>query len=342
MLENSVLANLRNAFSSAVQPIFIDSLKRTLMFREPSVKEHISLAKTVISNKDSQSIVYAATLMMIKNLCLDEQFDPMEMSEFDRLKIIVHLFSNNFFSKILNIKCPRKGCNSKITYEAKYGTLLKMLDSVDCSDMTFSNETEMGKLRLFANFPKTSRYLSLLKKIDGIDDLSLHTPSKQSNYDDMDKSFSELSSNKSQNSADEDFANKIRMRRDILKGKIKKTVEKKNDLFGNVDLKNKTTSGEILLDLADIYINRIQITDIKGSDNEFDIDMSSFDYDETEKVLSALPMTLFVKEDGMNAIKFVSKGLFEKMNACVPEIRCPTCGCEISKRLTLQDFFIFG
>lgn len=347
MIEESILENLKNSFSSAVQSIYVQSLGKTFLFRESTVKEHTSLAKTVISNMNYQSVVYAATLSMIKNLCLDKDFDPMKISEFDRLKIIVHLFSNNFFSKNLSIKCPHKACGDSVKYSMKYGSLLKMLDSIDCSDIVFYNETDMGKLRVNANFPRTSRYLSLLENVDGLEDENNGKHENKNNdmkiYDDMDNSFSEISNNgKGKNiSADDDAIRKIRLRREVLKGKVKKNINSKKDVLGNVDAKT-IGKDNAMLDLADIYINRIQITGINGSDNEFDIDLSDFNYYDTERILSVLPMNLFMKNDGTNVIKFISKEIFKKMNSCVPEIRCPKCGCKISDRLSLQDFFIFG
>ena len=353
MIEESILENLKNSFSSAVQSIYIQSLGKTFMFREATVKEHTSLAKTVISSMNYQSVVYAATLSMMKNLCLDKDFDPMNMSEFDRLKVIVHLFSNNFFSKNLSVKCPHKACGDSVKYSMKYGSLLKMLDSVDCSDIMFDNETEMGTLRVSANFPKTSRYLSLLESVDGmsVEDAETKVDEKRKNdlrsYSDMDSSFSEIATNNENGTvgrsfaADDDAVRKIRMRREFLKGKVKKSVEEKKDILGNVDAKS-IGKDDAMLDLADIYMKRIQITGIKGSENEFDIDLSDFSYEDTEKILSVLPMNLFMKDDGTNVVKFIAKEIFKKMNACVPEIRCPKCGCRISDRLSLQDFFIFG
>lgn len=336
MIEEAILSNLRNSFSSAVQRIYIQSLGKTYTFREATVKEHSTLAKTVISNKDVQSVVYAATLSMMKNLCLEDDFDPLKMSEFDRLKVIVHLFSNNFFSKTLSLKCPHKGCDSAVKYSLKYGSLLKMLDSVDCSDIIFDNSSDMGKVRLAANFPSTMRYLSLLEAVDGIEEGSRFK--ENSKYEEMDKSFVDSTPS---GSIDDIMTEKIRMRREILKGNVKKVVNEKKTILGNVDAKS-TGKSDILLDLGDIYMKRIQITSIKGSENEFDIDMSGFGYEDTEKILSSLPMSLFVKEDGMNAIKFISRSIFSRMNSCVPKVICPKCGCNITERLTLPDFFIFG
>lgn len=348
MLDESILSNIRNSFSSAVQRIYVSSIDRMLTFREASVKEHRSFAKTVISNMNSQSVIYAATLAMIKNLCLENDFDPYVISEFDRLKIIVNLFSNNFFSKNLSIKCPRKACGGSVKYPIKYGSLLKMMDSVDCSDIVFENENEIGKIRVVANFPNTKRYLSLLEEIDRKKEVETVSGSRESKhdsaYDSMDKSFIELDESASGSngySADDEVVRKIRKRREILKGKVEKSVKEKTDILGNIELK-RVDSDDAMLDIADIYINRIQIFSINGSENQFDIDMSGFDYNDTEKILSVLPMGLFVTSDGKNVVKHIAKSIFSKMNACVPKITCPKCKYEISKRLTLQNFFIFG
>lgn len=339
MIEESILSNLKSSFSSAIQRIDVQSLAKTFSFRESSVREHSAFSKTVISNMKSQSMVYASTLSMIKNLCLEQDFNPLEISEFDRLKILVHLFSNNFFSKHLSIRCPKKTCEGKVKYSIKYGSLLRMMDTVDCSDIIFENSTEMGNIRVEANFPKTKRYLSLLENVD-----SERTTLSDSDYENMDNSFSQIdgnSANVSSKSSEDDFVKKIRMRRDILKGKINKVVNDKKDVFGNVDSKSSVKPNAIM-DLADIYLKRIQISNINGSENEFDIDMSDMDYNDTEKILSSIPMNLFIKNNGSNAVKTITNGIFKKMNDCVPEIKCPVCGFPISKKLTLPDFFIFG
>lgn len=343
MIDESILENLKQSFASAVQRVHVPSIDKTLSFRESSVREHKALSKTVISNMDRQSVVYAATLAMIGNLCLDKDFDPYSISEFDRLRIIVHLFSNNFFSKNLAIKCPRKSCGESIRYPMKYGTLLKMMDSVDCSDIVFDNENSVGKTRVTVNFPNTRRYLSLLESVDSIVDRE--KVADDGTYVSMDASFAEIDPSSGQGrsfSADADMAEKIRKRRRLLKGEVEKSVKEKKDFFGNVDIKRMNSAEDVMLDIADIYIKRIQISSISGSDNEFDIDMSGMEYEDTEKILSVLPMGLFVGDNGKNLLKHMSRSVIGRMNACVPKITCPKCGCEISKRLTLQNFFIFG
>ena len=343
MLDESILNNMRQSFSSAVQRVYVQSIGRTLTFRESTVMEHRALAKTVISNMNMQSVVYAATLAMIKNLCLDDDFDPYSISEFDRLKIIVNLFSNNFFSKNLSIRCPIKACDGCVKYPMKYGSLLKMMDSVDCSDIVFDNENLIGKSRVFANFPSTRRYLSLLEAVDeDVERSDRNAVSATSPYDSMDESFREIDpSSDGGFSKDDEIVKRIRKRRDILKGKVGQSVKEKTDIMGNVELK-RLDSGDAMLDIADIYLKRIQIFSINGSENQFDIDMEGFDYNDTERLLSVLPMGIFVREDGKNVVKHIANSIFSKMNACVPKIVCPKCGYEISKRLTLQNFFIFG
>lgn len=349
MLDESILKTLQLSFGTAIQRIYIESLGKEYSFREASFKETKDLSKITISNKDSPSVIYAMTLAMMKMLCLEEDFDPYKISEFDRLKIIIHLFSNNFFSKNISMKCPVKACNHSFSYSMKYGTMLKCLDSVDCSDITFENKTDFGHIHITANFPNTKRYLNLLelsdsestkKKLQSIKDSAI------SEYGLMDNSFSEIDRNeKNKNviiSADDDAVAKIRKRREFLKNKINKSNSENKGVFGNIDIKYSSYDKDSILDLADIYIKRIRIDGIAGSENEFDIDFSDLTYDETEKVLSSIPMKLFVMEDGTDVIKYVTRKIFEKMNKCVPLIKCEKCGYEISKRLTIQNFFIFG
>ena len=55
---NSVLATFQNEFASSLIPIYVNSLKREVNFKEVSVIEQKDLSKTMIQNEDRKDIVY--------------------------------------------------------------------------------------------------------------------------------------------------------------------------------------------------------------------------------------------------------------------------------------------
>jgi len=98
MIDESILKLLKDSFSTSVQTVYIPTIGKTLRFREPTFKEQKTISKIVVANPDKQSVIYASTLAMISNLCLDD-IDISSLNEYDRLKILAFLFSMNFFSK---------------------------------------------------------------------------------------------------------------------------------------------------------------------------------------------------------------------------------------------------
>lgn len=338
MIEDSVLKSLQSSFASSIQNIKIPSLGTNVFsFREANVREVKDIAKVVISNADSQSVVYASTLALIKQLSLNENIDFNKMTEVDRLRVLVKLLSNIFFSKNLSIRCPRGECDNVFSYSMKYGDLLKLLDELDTTDIVFENKTEIGDIKITANFPNVSKYLKFLEYIDSTKD-----DSKE--YDNLNNTFSEIDKKKDgggNSSTNATVVEKIKKRREVLKNGVRKIVKDGDTILGNVDLKSIKKEYSPL-DFSEVYIKRIVVKNIKNSDDEYDIDMSEFDYVDSEKILSVFPAKLFIKEDGTDFLKYITKEIYMKMKKCVPHISCDKCGYEISKKLGLQNFFIVG
>lgn len=345
MLDLSVINALKLGFSSTIQKIRIPSIGNTTKeysFREPNVKEVSAISKILVSNSDSPSTVYASTLVFLKFLCLDNDFDPYVMNEIDRIKLLTYILSGIFYSKNLTIKCPRVGCGHSFPYSVKYGDILKSIDNVSMDTIEYNNKTSVGNVKITFGFPTTKRYLEFLEFSDNIK----HKPI---DYDNFNNSFVEIDNekndeNSNQNSIGNDqFTEMIKKRRNIIKSGITDTIKADKVLAGNVDIKSNIAKSTILTELTYLYIKNMLITSIPGSDDDFNVDFNGLSYKEILQVMDVIPMRLLIDEsNGTPFSKIIENEIGKRLISCSPNVVCPNCKCEIGKRLGIQNFFIHG
>lgn len=163
MNHNDILSALDKQFSTNVSPVFINSLKKECSFREVTVKEQKTMTKIIIDNEGKEDVVYDATLAMIQSLCLDKDFEAINLTEFDRIKLLLSLYRQNFFNNEMSYTC--KNCNHEGSYEIDFDKIIEQLDTVDLSDRIFeiSNDTHIFKFTV--NFPGVRRVRSYLKQL---------------------------------------------------------------------------------------------------------------------------------------------------------------------------------
>lgn len=106
---NTILENFKNEFASSVIPVYVNSLGKEVNFREVTVKEQKALSKTMIQNESRKDIVYDTQCALINQLCLDKDFDIYSVTEFDRIRILMEIYSSNYFQDTITYKCPECG-----------------------------------------------------------------------------------------------------------------------------------------------------------------------------------------------------------------------------------------
>lgn len=345
MLDDSILELLNKSFSPSVQSIYVPSVGKTLEFREPAVREQKTLSKVVASNPDRQSVIYAATLGMMRGLCLGD-LDMSVLTEFDRMKVVAFLFSMNFFSKRLNITCPK--CRKTFGYTVMHGDILKGLDKVDTTDAVFRGENRIGSIEVSLNFPSCARYLDFLKTLDEDGDRRRNDAAKASKaYDALNHSFDGLEAvaeSQEENKGRRVSADDVRIAEMIRRRKGGAATKRTDGVSERKDTASSDTSFVTLLDAADLYIKRIRYH-VNGSEDDVDIDFSGYGFEDTERILGSFPTAMLTDDaSGKTLTSFIRGAFREKLCRAVPDIVCPNEGCrhDVGKGLELHDFFLFG
>lgn len=343
MIDDSILELLQKSFSPSVQSIYVPTLGKALNFRESTVKEQKTVSKVVAANADRQSVIYASTLAMMRNLCLDD-LDLNSLTEFDRTKIMAFLFSMNFFSKRLSMRCPR--CKKPFSYTVMHGELLKGMDGVSTDDVWFHAKNRIGSIDVRLNFPNCRRYLDFLETMDRVNDAKRNGQTRNdSPYDAMNHAFDGLekvAEAQTENGGKHVSTDDIRIAEMIRKRKG--GTASRTDGVSQIRQDSSDVSFVSLLDAADLYIRSIKYH-VNGSEDDVEIDFSGYGFEDTERILGKFPVAMFTDdESGKSLMAFIRDEFRKRLSVAVPHIVCPNagCGCDIGKRLQLHDFFLFG
>lgn len=163
MNQKDILNALDKQFSTNVTSIYVNSFKREVSFRDVTVKEQKTLTKIIIDNEGREDIVYESTLAMIQSLTLDKELDCLDLTEFDRLKILLALYRQNFFNNKVEFVC--KHCDHKGKYELDFDKILESLDNIDTSDKFITIENATHSFIFNVGFPNVKNVRAYLKQM---------------------------------------------------------------------------------------------------------------------------------------------------------------------------------
>lgn len=163
MNHKDILSALDKQFSTGINTVFINSQKKEISFRDVTVKEQKTMTKIIIDNEDREDVLYESTLAMIQSLCLDETFDSLTLTEFDRLKILLALYRQNFFNNKVEYRC--KHCDHLGKYELDFDKILDKLDNIDISDKLYDIENSSHKFSFTVGFPNVKNVRAYYKQL---------------------------------------------------------------------------------------------------------------------------------------------------------------------------------
>jgi len=342
MIDENIFELMKHSFGGAIHTVYVPSLKRSIPFKEPTVRETKLMSKIVISNPDSQSIVYATTLALIKGLCVESDFNQYAITEFDRLSILSKIFANNFLSKQISIKCTSKECGHQFVYTVKHGDLIRAIESIDTSDMVFVNETADFKLTAKINYPTTKHYLEFLEYIDRDSEVNVQKNNvklSEDKYEKLNSAFSEIEQMQSSGSKGAADIGDIKIAE--MLAKKKERIKHSNAVAGNMEI-NGLGNNYSLFDSGDLYIREISYK-ITGDDNDYNIVFDdSFGFEDRERVLGTFPMSFLTLSDETTLLDFAANGINDRLRKCIPEVKCPKCGNNIANNISISDFFTHG
>lgn len=152
---NSLLAALSEQFATSLTYVYINSLNREIPFREITVLEQKTISKLLIANEDRQDIIYSAQVALLQKICKDNTVIIDNLTEFDRIKIMLEVYQSNFFKPNIDTKCPT--CNSDITVNLDFQTVVDNLNTIDINDIILTDEIPTHYIKYVLNFPTIKR-----------------------------------------------------------------------------------------------------------------------------------------------------------------------------------------
>ena len=111
--KDELLNILKSDFASGVTKVYVNSLGKEVAFKEITVTQQKSLSRIMVGNEQRKDIVYDAQCATINNAALAEGFDIYQLTEFDRLKILIALYQANMFSNDVKFTCKQCGAENQ-------------------------------------------------------------------------------------------------------------------------------------------------------------------------------------------------------------------------------------
>lgn len=161
-----VLRAIAGQFATTVKRIYINSMKTEVGFREIKVSEQKTMSRIMIDNEQRKDIIYDSQCALINQVSLSDGFDIYNLTEFDKIKLLMALYQSNMHKNEITFKCKECGTDNK--YEIDFTKVLKRLDDFDISDKQFKFENDSWKFDFTIGYPSVRRvsdfYKSYAKK----------------------------------------------------------------------------------------------------------------------------------------------------------------------------------
>lgn len=166
------LAALKNKFISTVSKIYVNSLDREVNFREITVAEQKKLARIMIDNENRKDIVYDAQCATLKSICLEKDLDIYDLTEFDKIKLLLMIYQRNMTRHDVTFICPE--CHAENKYALDFQAVVERLNHFDTADREYVYENPTWKFKFTLGYPKirrvskfySQRYLRMQKTTD--------------------------------------------------------------------------------------------------------------------------------------------------------------------------------
>lgn len=152
---DSLLSALSDQFATSLNYIYINSIQKEVPFREITVLEQKTISKILIANEDRQDIVYNAQIALLQKICKDTSIKIENLTEFDRIKIMLEIYQSNFFKPTTEVVCPN--CNESITFNLDFQTVIDNLNTIKMDDITFNDEISTHTITYTVGFPTVKR-----------------------------------------------------------------------------------------------------------------------------------------------------------------------------------------
>lgn len=152
---------LEQDFASGVTKIYVNSLGKEIAFKEITVTQQKTLSRIIVGNEQRKDIVYDAQCAVINNAALADGFDVYQLTEFDRLKILIALYQANMFSNDVKFTC--KNCGQENTYKLNFDNVIAKLDEIGLAPKEFVHDSKSFKYTFTIAYPQVKRISQFYK-----------------------------------------------------------------------------------------------------------------------------------------------------------------------------------
>lgn len=99
----------------------------------------------------------------------EHSFDIYSLTEFDRIRILMEVYQNNYFRDEVTYKCKECGCENR--YKLDFSKIIEKFNSFDLADQTYTLEDKQYVYNFVLNYPNVKNvsqfYKSYVKKYKG-------------------------------------------------------------------------------------------------------------------------------------------------------------------------------
>lgn len=105
----------------------------------------------------------------VQKYVLEHSFDVYSLTEFDRIRILMEIYQNNYFKDEIVYKCKECGCENK--YPLDFSKIIDRFNDFDLSDKTYTVEDKQYVYNFTLNYPTVKNvsefYKMYVKKYKG-------------------------------------------------------------------------------------------------------------------------------------------------------------------------------
>lgn len=159
--KTDIINALKTDFATTVRRIYVNSLNKEIGFREINVKEQKTVSRIMIDNESRKDVVYDTQCALINQVALDEGFDIYQLTEFDKIKLLMALYETNVFKNEIKFTCTECGTDNK--YKMDFRNAIARLNDLDIGDKTFTFENATWKFDFVVGYPTVRRISDFYK-----------------------------------------------------------------------------------------------------------------------------------------------------------------------------------
>lgn len=159
--KDELLQALKSDFATTVNKVYFNALDHEFGFREVTVNEQKSLSRIMISNEKRRDITYDAQCALINQIALDSDFNIYDMTEFDKIKMLMVIYQSNLFNNNVQFTC--KECGTENQYALDFNNAVEQLDKLDVSDKLYKYPYKTWDFEFLISYPTVRRVSTFYK-----------------------------------------------------------------------------------------------------------------------------------------------------------------------------------